>query len=185
MNAMPPPTEGLSLVETVRRFHSDLLEAATRSVSRWPVADPASSHEDLAQEAVLRLLTRSPAAWRPRPPALRVLVAWVKRCCWRLCCDSNRRAKRRGPRASLEGLASPGCTSSALERLIAGEEAARARALLRQAYPRGAELLEAVRAQPDATVRELAERLGTSRANVHQMRSRARSVLREAGLEPG
>ncbi len=184
---MPPP---VSLHETVHRFYDELIRAARLSVRSWPAPDPATSHEDLAQEAVLRLITRAPPEWQPQAPALAVLVAWVKRCCWRMCCDASRREERRGPRARLDGsrARAPRWASSSprvpspLEQLVAERQAAAALRVLRERYPRGAELLEVVLTEPDATVPELAERLGTSSANVHQIRSRARRVLIDAGF---
>jgi DNA-directed RNA polymerase specialized sigma24 family protein len=48
---------------------------------------------------------------------------------------------------------------------------------LNRDYPQGARLVEAMRHDPDSTPTELAESMGTSVANVYQIRTRVRNLV--------
>jgi RNA polymerase sigma factor (sigma-70 family) len=138
--------------------------------------------EDVVQRVFLQLFEHPPdreLAGRP----MRRLVSWVNTVTHNYLYDLTSRPAERlaSPRAD-EARDSERATASneapTESRYAAREALLLVRPALERDYPTGLSLLELLVDSPHATSQELARRLGTTAANVDQMRSRIRRVLR-------
>ena len=130
--------------------------------------------EDVEQEVLARLLTQPPRAALESDTKMAALCSWAKKVAFRLLLDDKRRIKTR----HRQSFAYPDRRRPKQhERAEARGELAHVEALLSEHYPRGLNLVTALKLNPEAGPKELAEALGTSLATVHKIRSRIRKVV--------
>lgn len=193
------------LAEALDRLTPRLTAHVLGKLRCWRPPDPAVTPEDLAQEVIARMFRSPPTEQATATKALARVLAWANTTLYRLRATMARRARvaRRlevhddegtgdeGRKLAdlVDGAVSRGLgadTLSAFSR--AGGERSRERAaslqemralrdLLASASPARARFIDALATHPDATDDELAEVLGTSRANVYQLRHRVRTQL--------
>ena len=131
-----------------------------------------SEADDLVQEVCLKLLT-SPPDCIAKADGEAALLAWVSKVTTHRVIDGIRREREGGD---------TGCDAVPIappQESLAATKArmARARRALTRDYPRALPLFEHLLSEPDASSNELAVRLGTSDANVYQLRCRMRRVI--------
>jgi DNA-directed RNA polymerase specialized sigma24 family protein len=174
-----PAELGAELESFLRRF---IAAKARRWSRRLGERAQGVNSEDVVQHVLLQLFEHPPnreAAGRP----MRRLVSWVNTVTHNYLYDlasrpaerltsSRREDKNEGERAV------PSRSAPTESRYAAREALLLLRPALEKDYPIGLALLELLVDTPHATSHELARRLGTTAANVDQMRSRIRRVLR-------
>ena len=133
--------------------------------------------DDLVQWVLLRLWERPPEQEledERRAPAR--LLAWITTTtCNRLADLAKKKAAER-----MEDVPEPENEHDPEERLHQRDAERRVeqiQQLLEREYPAGERLFEAMRAEPELSGEELAERLNTSRANVFTIRTRMRRLI--------
>ncbi len=175
-----PVELGAELEDFLRRF---IAAKARRWSRRLGERAQGVDAEDVVQRVFLQLFEHPPnreATGRP----MRRLVSWVNTVTHNYLYDLTKRPTERlsSPRNDDPSdserpvaLASEARTES---RYAAREALLLVRQALERDYPTGLPLLALLVDSPHATSQELAQRLGTTAANVDQMRSRIRRVLR-------
>lgn len=157
----------------LRRFIRQKAERYRRQLGdRAHGVDP----EDVAQRVFLQLFEHPPST-TVEDRAMRRLLGWVSTVSHNYLYDLT---ARRAERLTARGSEPPEERESRDDegRYAARSELARLRPRVELEYPLGVALLDLLLESPHATSQELAAALDTSAANVDQMRSRLRRVLR-------
>jgi len=150
--------------------------------SRWGrLPDHALDPQDVVQELFAKLQT-SPPVNEPKRNARVTFLTWVKTCAHRILIDINR---KHSPMTVpiREECAGSSCDPELGGRLDTEYPEERFRhahwiekfyEYLRDNYPKGADYVESIRSNPQATSRELAKIMGVTRTNLDQIASRTR-----------
>jgi RNA polymerase sigma factor (sigma-70 family) len=173
-----PPELEPELAQFLRRF---ICAKARRYARRLGERAHGVDVDDVAQRVFLQLFEHPPDR-EPTARPMRRLVSWVNTVTHNYLYDlASRPAERLAARAE-SGADSERATASdratAEMRYAARQALLRVRPAIEKDYPLGLPLLTLLEESPHATSEELARKLGTSAANVDQMRSRIRRVLR-------
>jgi len=140
--------------------------------------------EDAAQNALLAAVESWPKGTVPENPS-----AWLYSVAYRQCAGELRRRTRANALQDRFGLSSPGATEESQAAFLAGDVRDDLLRMLfaccDEAIPIESQLVLALKTLCGFDVREIAERLFTTEANVYKRLARARNRLRELELEPG
>lgn len=170
----------------LERFLRGVIFARARRMQRhWSRHALGMDAQDVTQRVLLKLLEQPPSD-QDTPNALRRLIAWTHTVTRNYLNDLTR---KRGEdlekdRSSHIQMMAGGISPPADERLMAKRRIERAIAVIDEHYPSASQLFRLLLEAPHATSRELAEKLDTTPANVDQMRSRMRRVLKKRLDDP-
>jgi DNA-directed RNA polymerase specialized sigma24 family protein len=150
-----------------------LVRAKVRELGGIPPRE-AMDPDDVVQEVLLRMADAPPDGRDRNPPAAAVVIAWTEKVAANYLCTLGRKKDANAIRTSVEEGLPPDSVGTPAELPVAAPAWLEP---LRRNYPRGFELASLQLAEPGLTTPELAERLGLSRDNVYQIRSRTLRLL--------